>query len=96
MEKEKQKLEIPYYPKEDDDNEGHYEVNTMEEKIVSDYTGYNFADIEELGVFQYWLFLRDAVIYNCNQTEEGQEYLNNCWRINQTKPDIDKLRKIGK
>ena len=39
---------MPYYPSDSDD--GHYEVNTIEEKIVSDYTGYNFDRIEELEV----------------------------------------------
>lgn len=84
------KLKIPYYPSGDD--KGHYEVNTLEEKIVSEYTGYNFKEIEDLDIFLYWLYLRDAVIYNCNKTEKGREYLENCWRIEQTEPDRQRLR----
>lgn len=72
---------------------GHYEVNTIEEKIVCEYTGYNFDRIEELDVFEYWLLLRDAVVYNYMQTEEGREYLENCWRIEQTNPDRQTIRK---
>jgi cbb3-type cytochrome oxidase subunit 1 len=67
-------------------------VNTIEEKIVSEYTGYNFAQLEELNVFEYWLFLHDAVIHNCMQTTEGKEYLENCWRMEQTEPDRKALR----
>ncbi|WP_254306607.1 hypothetical protein [Clostridium sp. 001] len=43
-------------------------------------------------MFEYWLLLRDAVIYNYKQTKEGREYLENCWRIEQTEPDRKSLR----
>lgn len=68
-------------------------MNTIEEKIVYEYTGYNFDRLDELDVFEYWLLLRDAVVYNYMQTEEGREYLENCWRIEQTNPDRESLRK---
>nr|MBK5235704.1 hypothetical protein [Clostridium sp.] len=82
---------MPYY---DDGNgdEGHFTVNTIEEKIVCKYTGYDFDRLESMGVFEYWLFLRDAVIYNHMQSEEGNKYLDNCWRMKQTSPDRKRLR----
>jgi hypothetical protein len=43
--------------------------------------------------FEYWLMLRDAVIYSYKQTEEGQKYLDKCWRMEQVKPDREGLRK---
>jgi len=49
--------------------------------------------LEELEVFEYWLLLRDAAIYNHMQTEEGRKYLDNCWRMEQTSPQRDALRK---
>lgn len=64
----------------------------MEEKTVCDYTGYGFDKLEELEVFEYWLLLKDAIVYNYMQTEEGREYLDNCWRIEQTEPDRKSLR----
>lgn len=64
----------------------------MEEKTVCDYTGYCFDRLEELEVFEYWLLLKDAIVYNYMQTEEGREYLDNCWRIEQTEPDRKFLR----
>jgi hypothetical protein len=31
------------------------------------------------------------------QTEEGKEYLENCWRLEQTNPDKESLReKVGR
>jgi len=40
----------------------------------------------------YLYFMREAYIWKLNQTEEGREYLENCWRIKQTKPDRQALR----
>jgi hypothetical protein len=89
--KKQPKLKVPYSPSAE--NKGHYEVNTIEEKIVSEYTGYNFERLEELSVFEFWLLLRDAVIYNCSQTKEGMEYLEKCWLADQTEPDRSTLKK---
>lgn len=44
-------------------------------------------------MFEYWLLLRDAVIYNYMQTPEGIKYLEKCWRMEQTEPDRKALRK---
>lgn len=66
---------------------------SIEEKIVSDYTGYDFDRLESLTVFEYWLYLRDAVIYKLEQTEEGREYLEKCWVAEQKNPDRVALRK---
>lgn len=46
---------------------------------------------------EYLTYRRDAFIYTMNQTEKGQEYLDNAWRMEQTKPDRAALRrKFGK
>jgi hypothetical protein len=60
---------------------------------VAEYTGLNFLQIAELDYHQYLVWLRDAYIYKLSRTEEGQEYLDNAWRMEQTKPDRDALRK---
>lgn len=53
--------------------------------------------IEELPIDVYLLLLRDAFIYECKKTESGRAYLENCWRLEQTKPDREKLReRFGK
>lgn len=53
--------------------------------------------IGNLDAFEYFSLLRDAVIYKYMQTEEGREYLDKCWMLEQTKPDRKRLReKFGK
>ena len=60
---------------------------------MAEYTGLNFLQIAELDYLQYLVWLRDAYIYKLSRTEEGQEYLDNAWRMEQTKPDREALRK---
>lgn len=54
----------------------------------------SIPDTENLDIFEYWGFLRDAWIYNCNQTESGREYLENAYYYSQEKPDKSALRKL--
>jgi hypothetical protein len=64
---------------------------------VSSYTGLNFHEVGQLDYVEYLTYRRDAFIYTMNQTEKGQEYLDNAWRMEQTKPDRAALRrKFGK
>ncbi|ACD52380.1 hypothetical protein HYH38_07965 [Clostridium botulinum] len=81
---------MPYYP--EDENKGHYEINTIEEKLISKYTGLNFIQIDELNIIEFWAYLRDSIIYKYNQTEKGQEYLEKCWIMEQKQPDRESLR----
>ena len=54
-------------------------------------------EVEELDYIDYLTFRRDAFIYRMSKTEKGEEYLNNAWRLEQTKPDRKKLKeKFGK
>ena len=52
-----------------------------------DYTGLNLWEVQELDLDLYLFFMREAFIHEMNQTEQGREYLENCWRISQTEPD---------
>lgn len=64
---------------------------------MSDYTGLDFLQVAELDYLQYLIWRRDAFIDRLSQTEEGQEYLKNAYRMEQTQPDRKRLReKIGK
>ena len=65
-------------------------MNSIEEKIVSKYTGLNFIEVDELECFDFWLYERDAVIYNHSQTDGGRDYLEQCWILEQDTPDRDK------
>ena len=62
-----------------------------------DYTGLNLNEVQEMDLDVYLYMMREAFIHYNSQTEKGREYLENCWRMTQTKPDRRSLReKIGK
>jgi hypothetical protein len=65
--------------------------------LVAEYTGLTLPQVRELDYLQYLTWRRDAYIHKLSQTEAGQEYLDNAWRMEQTKPDRLGLRKkLGK
>ena len=49
--------------------------------------------IEELNIIDYLVYKRDAFINRMSRTEEGVKYLKNAYRLEQTTPDRDNLRK---
>ena len=51
------------------------------------------ADVMELCVFDFWALLRDAIIYNNAQTENGRKWLKNAHRLEQKTPDTVALHK---
>ncbi|QEY35888.1 hypothetical protein FL966_01800 [Caproiciproducens galactitolivorans] len=73
-------------------NEGHYTAVTGDDKFVADYTGINIFQVQQMDVFTYWQLLRDAVIFTCQQSEQGRDYLERCWAAEQTEPDRKMLR----
>ena len=78
---------MPYYPRQDKKGEIPYTILTRPEKLVMDYCHINI----------YLFFLREAMIFENSQTEEGRKYLKDCFRMEQTKPDREGLReRFGK
>ena len=69
-------------------------TSTGDLKLVSNYTGLNFNEAIELDCITYKMLVRDAFIDMMSQTEEGRDYLEQCWVLKQTEPDIAKLRKL--
>ena len=64
---------------------------------MADYTGLNFLEIGQLNYLQYLVWRRDAWIHMLSRTEKGQEYLDEAWRLEQTKADRAALRaRFGK
>lgn len=75
----------------------HYRTATWFKHLVADYTGLNFLEVGQLNYVRYLAYRRDAFIHYLSQSEKGQEYLDNAWRMEQTKPDRAALRrKLGK
>lgn len=83
---------MPYYPGGGSGDEVHYRLNTKGEKLVIDYLNITIFDVQEMPIDLYLYFMREANIHRLMQTKEGREYLDNCWRMEQTKPDRKKLR----
>ena len=83
---------MPYYPGGGSGDEVHYRLNTKGEKLVIDYLNITISDVQEMPIDLYLYFMREANIHRLMQTKEGREYLDNCWRMEQTKPDRRKLR----
>lgn len=73
---------------------GHqYATHSWWRRLVSEYTGLNFLEVGKLNYKQFLVWRRDAFIYMLSRSEEGQKYLDNAWRMEQTKPDRAALRK---
>lgn len=57
----------------------------------------NIYEVQEMEIDIYLFFLREAMIFENSQTEEGRKYLKDCFRMEQTKPDREGLReRFGK
>ena len=64
---------------------------------MSDYCRISVLDVEDLDLVSFLCYVRDARIYQLSQTEDGNKYLKNAWRINQKAPERGRLRdKFGK
>ena len=76
------------------DKGGHqYDSPTWYKHLVSVYTGLSFLEIKKLNYLEYLAYRRDAFINWLSQSEAGQEYLRNAWRMEQTEPDRAALRR---
>lgn len=83
---------MPYFP--DKGCKAFFKNTSQEEKTVSNYTGIDFLRLDEVGIFDFWRYLHDAVIWNCSQTEKGEEYLRNAYNYMQKKADRAALAEL--
>ena len=87
-------LQTPYYP-EENGRKHYYNCNSIDVKVVSDYTGLNFYEIyNSIDIFSFWAWHHDATVWNCEKFEDGQDYLEKCWTNSQTEPDRTALREV--
>jgi len=93
--RQRPKLITPFSP-EYTEEKAYYECVSSDLKIVSDYTGLDFNAVYALEIFEYYGYLHDAVVWNCNKTESGKEYLEKAYLHAQTEPDRSELRKYIK
>ena len=73
-----------------------YDVETYWRHLICTYTGLNFNEIGQVNYVVYLQYRRDAFIQRCSATKEGRDYLHDCWRMEQTKPDRTKLRRVAR
>lgn len=83
---------IPSLPS-DDEPEEYLMTDTASIKAVSEYTGFNFSECLELDCYTFKVLIKDSLINRLSKTNEGREYLEDCWLIRQTAPDRESLRK---
>jgi len=60
---------------------------------VAEYARISLPEVQRLNYIEYLTLRRDAFIYSMSRTEEGQKYLDNAWRMEQTVPDRAALRR---
>lgn len=60
---------------------------------MAQYANMSLPDVCDLLLDDYMLLLRDAFIARKLQSADGREYLDNAWRLEQTEPDMDGLRR---
>jgi len=89
--KKSKKLKVPSCPSNGGEKE-YYNINTLDEKLVSEYTGLNMQEVDELECVMFWVYLRDCIIYKYSESDEGRDYLEQCWILEQDRPDRSTLR----
>ena len=70
----------------------YYKSATESEHIAAEYLGIPMTETGELCYYDYLVILRDAMIKNLKQTEEGRQYLEKSWYLSQDKPERGKLK----
>lgn len=60
---------------------------------VIQYSGLDYYRVLELPCDVFQLMLKNSIVEELNQTEEGREYLAKCDRLNTTTMDVEALRK---
>ena len=73
---------------------GHrYNTITYWVHLVAKYAGLNLYEVWGMDYLLYLTLRRDAFIARLSSTDAGQEYLDSAWRMEQTEPDREALRK---
>lgn len=60
---------------------------------VIEYSGLDYHKVLKLPCDVFQLMLKNSIVKELNETEEGREYLSKCERLNTTTMDIKALRK---
>ncbi|NFI46627.1 hypothetical protein FDA77_00850 [Clostridium botulinum] len=69
-----------------------FKSETAEIKVISEYCGLNFKEVLDLQYSDYLLYRKDSWLYNLKQNEQGREFLETLWRLQQTKADYQAIK----
>lgn len=86
-------IEIPTLPGGNNEETPYTQTETDDLHLIAEYTRMSFAELMQIDCITFKMLLRDAFINKMRQSEEGREYLENCWLMKQTEPDRQKLRR---
>ncbi len=79
-------------PDENADNP-YFSVGLSQYNLVYEKFGIPIDKALELDNLTFNKLLRDALCLRFRETEEGRQYLKDCWRLQQTEPDIKAIEK---
>lgn len=63
-------------------------------RSVIEYTGLSLNEVLDLPCDLFLLFRKNRIVDRLRQTEEGREYLADCERAKQTKPDMEAVHRV--
>ncbi|SMC17188.1 hypothetical protein SAMN02745134_00250 [Clostridium acidisoli DSM 12555] len=61
---------------------------------VIKYSNLDYYNVLKLPLDTFMMMRKNAFIEQCMRTEEGQKYLKDCKRFEQTEPDYDAIKRF--
>ena len=87
---EHKEMQVPYAPH--DGSNPKFQNLSSDVKIVADYMNASFFKVWNLSVLDFFGYLHDAIVWNCEKSEAGKEYLSEAFDYEQTEPDRNAIR----
>lgn len=63
-------------------------------RAVIEYTGMGFEEVLRMPCDLFLLCRKNWIVDRLQQTEEGREYMEDCERAKQTKPDMEAVHRL--
>lgn len=76
-----------------DSKNPYFAVGYNQYAIVYEKFGISMDKQLQMDTLSYNKVLRDAICLKYAETQKGRDYLFDCWRLQQTEPDLGKITK---
>lgn len=73
----------------------YFQVGLTQYNLVYEKFGVPIDRAMELDCLTFAKLVRDAYVLRLKETEEGQNYLKDCWRLEQEAPDYEAIKKFN-